>query len=235
MPGMSLRSTFKRRPKNPTTLVELRRHLLLMAGRVEAMIAAASRALVENDIELAEKTIADDRQVNRDEIEIDRIGLALLSDGLEDPRELRFVTLALKMVVDLERIGDLAVNICERALDLSAAPKLKPWIDVPRMAELVQTMVRDAIDAFVDGDAEKARQVVTRDDEVDALYTAVFREVLDLMLEDKHTVERGIHVQSVAKWLERMADHSTNLAEQVIFLVEGEDPRHPHSAGLDVE
>jgi phosphate transport system protein len=130
------------------------------------------------------------------------------------------------MVTDLERIGDLAVNICERAIDLSALPQLEPWDDVPKMAALVQWMVRESIDAFVAGDADRARKVIDRDQEMDQLYTRVFRDILALMMEDSSTLERGIHVQSVAKWLERMGDHATNLAEEVIFMVKGKDIRH---------
>jgi len=140
--------------------------------------------------------------------------------------DLRFITLALKMVTDLERIGDLAVNIAERAIDLAAFPQVKPWEDMPRMADIVESMVRDAIDAFVRGDAEKARSVIARDDEVDDLYTRVFRDVLEIMIARPEVIEPGIHVQSVTKWLERIADHSTNLAEQVIFMIKGKDVRH---------
>ena len=130
------------------------------------------------------------------------------------------------MVTDLERIGDLAVNICERAIDLNRQPQLAPYRDIPRMAEIVQSMVHDAIDAFVEGDAQKAFDVIERDDEVDELYVRVFHDLLTRMRADPDAVERGIHVQSVAKFLERMADHSTNLAEQVIFMVNGKDVRH---------
>jgi phosphate transport system protein len=140
--------------------------------------------------------------------------------------DLRFITLALKMVTDLERIGDLAVNICERTIDLVAMPERQNWADVSRMAEIVQSMVRDAIDAFIARDAAKAQEIIDRDGEVDDLYVRVFQETLDLMTGEGGNVERGIHIQSVAKWLERMADHSTNLAEQVIFMVKGKDIRH---------
>jgi phosphate transport system protein len=130
------------------------------------------------------------------------------------------------MVTDLERIGDLAVNICERAVDLCEVPHLATPAGLQRMAELTQSMVRDSIDAFVAADAGKARDVIVRDREVDELYQEVFRETLGRMVGDTSVVERGIHIQSVAKWLERMADHATNLAEQVIFHVQGEDVRH---------
>jgi phosphate transport system protein len=207
-------------------LRELRERLLVMAGRVEQMIADAVRALVERDAELARETIEVDQKVNRAEMETDELCLHLLASLKPVGSDLRFITLSLKMVTDLERIGDLAVNICERAIDLSLLPPLRPYQDIPEMATTVQSMVRDAIDAFVESDVEKAQAVIERDDVVDALYTRAFRDVLGLMLRDGGTVERGIHVQSVAKWLERMADHATNLAEQVVFMVKGQDIRH---------
>ncbi len=204
----------------------LREGLLLMAGRVEQMIADSVKALIERDPDLARATIESDHKVNRAELAIDELCLIILAKRQPMASDLRFVTLALKMVTDLERIGDLAVNICERAIDLSTVPQLKPWEDIPRMAEIVESMVRESIDAFVAADADRAQQVIARDAEVDQLYTRVFRDVLAVMIKDSTTVERGIHVQSVAKWLERMADHSTNLAEQVIFMVKGKDVRH---------
>jgi phosphate transport system protein len=206
-------------------LKTLRERLLRMAGRVEQMIADSVRSLVEQDVQLARRTIEADRLVDRAEVETDELCLVILAKRQPVASDLRF-TLSLKMVTDLERIGDLAVNICERAIDLGPEPPLKPWVDVPRMASIVQGMVRDAIDAFVAGDAERAQSVVDRDDELDELYTRVFRELLSTMLHDGSKVERGIHAQSVAKWLERMGDHATNLAEQVVFMVKGKDIRH---------
>ena len=204
----------------------LREGLLLMAGRVEEMIANAVTALVRRDVDLAQRTIDADHKVNRAEVETDELCLLILAKRQPLASDLRFVTLALKMVTDLERIGDLAVNICERALDLAAAAPLKLHEDVPRMALVAQSMVRDAIDAFVKGDATLARAVIERDDEVDKLYSRIFLETLEVMRGERAAIQRGIHVQSVAKWLERMADHGTNLAEQVIFMVRGKDVRH---------
>lgn len=207
-------------------LQDLRQRLLLMAGRVEGMIDSSIRALVERDPELARRTILADRRVDRDERELDDHCLAILAKRQPMASDLRFITLALKMVTDLERIGDLAVNVCERALDLNAEPLLKPYEDVPRMAGIVLSMVRGAIDAFVSADAERALAVIARDDEVDELYHAIFRDLLALMTHDAGAVERGIHIQSVAKFLERIGDHATNLAEQVVFMVRGKDVRH---------
>ncbi|RME30308.1 MAG: phosphate transport system regulatory protein PhoU [Deltaproteobacteria bacterium] len=212
-------------------LAEIRNRLLLMAGRVEEMIRNAVRAVVERDPELARQTIKTDRLVNRDEIEIDEKCLVVLARWQPMATDLRFLTLALKMVTDLERIGDLAVNVCERAISLGREPPLKPFIDIPRMAEIVQSMLHDAVQAFVDGDDGRAEQVIARDDEVDELYHSVFRELLGIMRQDESKVERGVQVQAVAKLLERMADHCTNLAEQVIFLTRGEDVRHAGKLG----
>lgn len=207
-------------------LKKLRERILRMAGRVEQMIADSVKALVEQDVKLARETILADRFVDRAEMETDELCLVILAKRQPVASDLRFITLTLKMVTDLERIGDLAVNICERAIDLGNEPPLKPWVDVPRMASIVQAMVRDAIDAFVAGDAERAQSVVDRDPALDELYGRVFRELLSTMLNDGSKVERGIHAQSVAKWLERMGDHATNLAEQVVFMVKGKDIRH---------
>ncbi|MBN1945143.1 MAG: phosphate signaling complex protein PhoU [Bradymonadales bacterium] len=208
-------------------LQELRNQLLEMAGRVESMIADSIRALVQRDSDLAVRTIEADNRVDRDELEADDLCLRILARRQPMASDLRFITLALKMVTDLERIGDLAVNICERAIDLNQEPNLKPYEDIPRMAGVVQSMVREAIDAFVTGDVRKARAVVERDDELDELYHRVFRDLLHLMMKDPSGLERGIHIQSVAKFLERMGDHGTNLAEQVVFMVKGKDIRHP--------
>jgi phosphate transport system protein len=207
-------------------LKKLRERLLKMAGRVEEMISDSVKSLVERDIELAQRTIDADHLVNRAEVETDELCLMILAKRQPVASDLRFVTLSLKMVTDLERIGDLAVNICERAIDLGQDAPLKPWVDVPHMASIAQGMVRDAIDAFVAGDADRAQSVIERDKSLDELYIRVFRELLSAMLNDTSKVERGIHAQSVAKWLERMGDHATNLAEQVVFMVKGKDIRH---------
>lgn len=196
-----------------------------MAGKVEKMIAQSVKALVERDIDLAKKTIEMDHQVNYDEIVSDELCLIILAKRQPMALDLRFITLALKMVTDLERIGDLTVNIAERVADLGTELPPISYVDIRRMASIGQSMIRDAIDAFVAGDAEKAQAVVDRDDEVDELYTRVFHALLDMM-KDEANVEHGMHIQSVAKVLERMADHCTNLAEQVIFMVKGKDIRH---------
>ena len=208
-------------------LREIRARLLLMVGRVEKMIGESVDALVNRDIKKGESVIAQDGSVNQDEVDLDAMCLTLLACRQPMASDLRFVTFAMKMVTDLERIGDLAVNLSERAIDLAQEPPLAPYHKIPRMGVVVRSMVRDAIDAFVEKDSAKARDVLTRDDEVDELYHSVFRELLDLMTEDHNNIHRCIHNQSVAKYLERMGDHGTNLAEQVVFMLKGTDIRHP--------
>jgi phosphate transport system protein len=207
-------------------LNDLKQRLLRMAGRVEDMIANSVKSLVERDLDLAHNTIKADNAVNRDEIEIDQLCLIILAKWQPMASDLRFLTLSLKMVTDLERIGDLAVNICERTIKLGPEPLSKPFVHIPKIAWIVQTMIREAVDAFVDADADKAKQVIDRDDEVDNLYHNVFIDLLGLIRQNENFVERGMLIQSVAKLLERTADHCTNLAEQVIFMVRGEDVRH---------
>ena len=211
---------------NVTHLRGLRERLLLMSGYVERMIADAVRALTERDARLAEETIVVDHHVNRAEMEIDELCIQILSRYRLDSPDMRFVTLALKMVTDLERMGDLAVNICERAIDLSQDSGVQDYREIPRMAQLVQSMLHRIIDAFVSESDADARAVISQDDELDDLYTKIFTELLVMMGKDPASIRRCVHIQSVAKWLERMGDHATNIAEQVIFWVKGQDVRH---------
>jgi len=207
-------------------LQEIRERLLLMASRVENIIETALQALVERDAERARETILIDRTINQDEIDLDALCLQLLACRQPMASDLRFITITLKMVTDLERIADLAVNVCERVCDLALKPQLAPYVDIPTMGRIVRSMIHDAIDGFIEGDVEKAREVLERDDEVDDLYHKVFRHLLELMNEQPDNIHTGIHVQSVAKYIERMGDHATNIAEQVVFMLEGLDIRH---------
>ncbi|HSF68820.1 MAG TPA: phosphate signaling complex protein PhoU, partial [Nitrospira sp.] len=141
-------------------------------------------------------------------------------------RDLRLITTAMKIATELERISDLAENVCERAIELNEEPQLKPYIDIPRMGSLARMMVKESIDAFVKDDAALARKVLTDDDLVDELMEQLFRELLSFMLEDPHTISRAIRLSFIAKYLERMADHATNIAELVVYLVEGRIIRH---------
>lgn len=208
-------------------LEEVRDGLLRMAGVVEQMIVDSIRAALTQDRVLARETIERDAIVNRLEVESDEHCLVILARRQPMAGDLRFVTLALKMVTDLERIGDLAVNISERAIDLADHPiHTWPWDKIESLARLVRTMIRDAIQAFVDKDATKAHEVIARDEQADELYWSIFRSALEVMRKVPDSVHDGVHFQSVAKFLERIGDHSTNLAEQVVFMVKGKDIRH---------
>jgi phosphate transport system protein len=207
-------------------LARLHEQILLMGARVEEMIANSIRALTERDSELARRMIEYDHQINRLEVDTDELCLRVLAKRQPVAKDLRFITIALKLVTDLERIGDLGVNICERVIELNLEPMLKPYIDLPKMAETVRAMMRDALDAFVAADATRARQVIDRDRIVDAYYAQMFRELLTYMMEDPRNIYRAIRAQSIAKYLERIGDHATNLAEMVVFMVMGKDIRH---------
>ena len=207
-------------------LRQLREQLLVMGSHVETLIGESIKALTERDSALADRTIAADKIVDRMEVELDGLCLAILARRQPVASDLRFITIVLKVVTDLERIADLGVNVCERVLELNTEPQLKPYVDLPRMGREVQAMLRDVLDAFVAKDATKARQIIERDAVVDALYAQVFRELLTFMMEDAHNVYRATRLQSIGKYLERMADHTTNLAEMVIFMVDGQDVRH---------
>jgi phosphate transport system protein len=204
----------------------LRARLLEMGGKVELMIANSMRSLVERDSPLAEQTIAFDTEINAMEIEIDQKCLHILARRQPAARDLRFITLALKIVTDLERIGDQCASIAKHALVLNREAQLKPFIDLPRMADVVTTAVKDALDAFVRGDALTAVRVCREDRIVDELNVQLQRELLTYMMEDPATVMRAMRINSISKYLERIADHATNIAEMVIFMVEGRDIRH---------
>jgi len=199
-------------------LNQLKSELLRMAGLVERAISNAIEALVKRDTPLAEKTIKEDAQINTLEIDIDEQCLKLLALHQPMAADLRFITSAMRFNIELERIGDLAVNIAERVISLNQEPQLKPYIDLPDMAEITKKMLRDVLDAFVNGDATLARSVCERDDQVDALNNQVFRELLTYMLSDPKTITRAVHLIIVSRYLERIADHATNIAEGVIFM-----------------
>jgi phosphate transport system protein len=210
-------------------LEDLRSKLLTLGGKVESEIALSMRALAERDSKLAEQVVQADREVNCLELEVDESCRELLALRQPAASDLRFVTTALKIVVDLERIGDLAVNIAERAIDLNESPALRPLHDLLRLAQLCQSQVRKALDAFVDGDAESAQAVIEDDDLLDTLYHTLFDEFLALMMEDPRNIRRANNLLFVAKHLERLGDHATNVAEMVVYMVRGTDVRHPFS------
>jgi phosphate transport system protein len=207
-------------------LGRLREQVLFMGARVEEMIETAMRAFVERNTDLARQTIADDRQIDQLELDIDELCLKILARRQPVASDLRFITTTLKLVTDLERIGDLGVNICERVVELGEEPSLPMNASVLRIAEAAVRMLHDALDAFVAGDAVKAEQVMDRDKTVDAYYAQLFPELVAHMMADPRVVYRATRLQSIGKYLERIADHSTNLAEMVVFMVKGEDVRH---------
>ncbi len=209
-----------------TELNEIREKLLEMGGKVEVMIANAMQSLVERDTELAEKTIAFDHEINRLEMVIDEKCLEVLARRQPAARDLRFITLALKIVTDLERIGDQCANIAKRARELNQEPSLKPYIDMPRMAQAASDMVKEALDAFVRGDDTLAIKVCQDDQFVDDLNEQIQRELLTFMMGDPSTISRAMKINHISKCLERIADHATNVAEMVIFMVKGKDIRH---------
>jgi phosphate transport system protein len=183
-------------------------------------------ALLTRDSVLARKVIEDDDTINTKEVEIDEFCLKLLALRQPAAKDLRFIATAIKINYDLERMGDMAVNICERVLELNQEPQLKPYIDLPQMAEIAQTMVKESLDAFVKEDPQLAWKVTQEDEKVDHLNEQIFRELLTYMSEDLKTISRSTRLLFISKYLERLADHAVNIAELVIFLVQGRIIRH---------
>jgi phosphate transport system protein len=206
----------------------LKNRLLNMGALVEERVHDATNALIERRLDTAERIIGSDQDVNELQIEIDERCLRLLALQQPMASDLRLITAAMKINADLERIGDQAVNIAEQAVRILAHPPLKPLIDLPRMAEISERMTRESLDAFVRKDAKLARAILARDDEVDQLKDQVFRVLLTYMMADPGTIERALGLILVSRHLERIADHATNIAEDVIFVVEAKDVRHHH-------
>lgn len=207
-------------------LMHLKGRVLTMGAMVEAAIKDSVRSLVDRDNDLAQAVIEKDHVVNALDVEIDEYCIRLIALRQPKATDLRFITTAMKITTDLERMGDLGVNIAERALEINLEPILKPYIDIPRMKDIAQGMTRDALDAFVRKDKHLAREVILRDDDVDDLKREVLRELAFFMVQDPNTVTRAMKVSFVAQYLERIADHATNIAEMVIYLVEGKMIRH---------
>jgi phosphate transport system protein len=211
-----------------TEMQALKNRLLSMGAMVEERVHQAVVALMERNAQAAETIIAGDGEVNDLQIEVDDRCLKLLALQQPMASDLRLITAAMKINADLERIGDQAVNVAENSLKLMTAAPLKPIIDLPRMAEIAEGMTRDSLDAFVRKDAALARSVLARDDEVDQLKDHIFRVLLTYMMADPGTIERALSLILVSRNLERIADHATNIAEDVIFVVEAKDVRHHH-------
>ena len=204
----------------------LKEKLLEMAARAEEQIATAVRGLKDREEKLACLVLEREEAINLLDIEIDEMAMRLLALRQPMATDLRFITSAMKIAGDLERIGDLAVNIAERTLDLLKSPQLKPLIDIPRMALMAQEMVRDALNAFIAGDDKLAKDVCERDDRVDELNDQVFRELLTYMMQDAGTISRAVDLILVGRHLERIADHATNIGEDVIYMVRGRTIKH---------
>lgn len=207
-------------------LNDLKVKILKMGSLVEEAIGKAIRALVDRDSTLAHQVIENDARINTFDVEVDEECIRLVALRQPTAGDLRFITTAMKITTDLERMGDYAVDICERALELNEEPQLKPYIDLPRMAEIAQGMVREALQAFLEHNTPLAYEVVKRDDTVDELTVQIFNELLFFMIRDNSTITRAIKVSYISKYLERIADHATNIAEMVVYMDEGKMIRH---------
>jgi phosphate transport system protein len=211
-------------------MAALKQKLLTMASHAESSLANAIKALVERNDDLARKVIADDSILDQFEIEIDEMSIGLLA--LQGPlaSDLRLITIAMKISHDLERVGDEATTIARRTLELSQEPQLKPYVDIPRMRDLAMAMLNDALDSFVNHNPVRAREVVPRDKEVDAINRQLHRELVSYMIEKPNTITRCLNLMVISKSIERIADHATNIAEEVVYLYEGRDIRHTGKA-----
>jgi phosphate transport system protein len=207
-------------------LSALKEMVLKLGSMVETAIHNSVQSLVERDSDLAKEVIKKDYQINAFEVKIDKECIRLIALRQPKARDLRFIITAMKITTDLERMGDLAVNIAERALELNEEPILKPYIDIPRMAEISEGMVRDSLDAFVEGCTKLPNEVIKKEDEVDKLNVQVFNELLFYMIQDPSTVSRATRITYISKYLERIADHATNIAEMVFYLCKGRIIRH---------
>lgn len=206
-------------------LTKLKESLLAMASHAESAVARAMRALVERDEAIARQVEEDDNILDQFEIEIDDTAIHLLAKA-PLATDLRLITVGMKISQNLERVGDEAVTISRRAIDLNAEPQLKPYVDLPRMASMSLEMLRDAITAFIHRQPDKARAVVPRDKDVDDLNRQLHRELASYMVENPNTITRSLRLMTISKSLERIADHATNIAEEVVYLYEAKDIRH---------
>ncbi len=207
-------------------LSDLKVQILKMGSLVEEAIDRSIKSLVERNSDLARQVIENDARINAFDVSVDEECIRLIALRQPTAGDLRFITTAMKITTDLERMGDYAVDICERALELNEEPQLKPYIDIPRMAEIAEGMVRDALQAFLEKNTSLAYDVIKRDDEVDQLTVQTFNELLLFMIKDSSTITRAVKISYISKYLERIADHATNLAEMVVYMNEGKMIRH---------
>jgi phosphate transport system protein len=212
-------------------LSELKEKLLAMASRAESSVQSAVRALTERNDELAQQVIADDSAIDQFEIEMDELAVRLLALKAPVASDLRLITVAMKISHDLERVGDEATTIARRALELGKEPQLKPYVDIPRMASIGLQMLKDALDAFVNRAPDSARGIIPRDKEVDAINKQLHRELASFMIENPTTITRALNLMVISKSLERIADHATNIAEEVVYIYEARDIRHSGKQG----
>ena len=211
-------------------LAALKQKLLAMASHAESALSKGIKALVDRDDKLARQVIDDDSIIDQLEIEIDEMSIALLA--LQGPiaSDLRLIAVAMKISHDLERVGDEATTVARRTIELSQEPQLKPYVDIPRMANLAMEMMDQGLDAFVNHNSEKARGVIPRDKEVDAINRQLHRELVSFMIEKPATITRCLNLMVISKSIERIADHAKNIAEEVVYLYEGRDIRHSKAA-----
>lgn len=207
-------------------LEDLKKQLLLMGALVESQLQNALQSLIKRNSDLAVQIVDHDQSVDKLDVEIDEACLRLLALQQPTAGDLRFITTTMKVSRELERISDLAVNIAERAIELNQEPQLKPYIDIPRMAEWAIQMLGESLEAFVNRDAELAQRVCRDDDFVDDLTEQLFRELVSFMLEDTETITRAARLMFIGKYYERIADHATNIGELVVYMVEGKIIRH---------
>ena len=207
-------------------LADVREMVLRMGGLAEQMTRRVVQALVERNVDLLAEVRSMETQVNQLHIEVDEACIELIALRQPTAVDLRFIAAAMKINTDMERIGDQAINITERAESLLAVPTLKPLIDIPRMADIAQEMLKASLDAFVNGDDELAYATILRDDSLDQLKDQIFRELLTFMMSDPTTIPRAMDLILVSRHLERIGDHATNICEDVIFMVKGKDVRH---------
>lgn len=207
-------------------LKELRQNILKLGCMVENAIRDSVKALVERDSRLAKEVIQRDHLVNALDVKIDEECVRLIALRQPMAGDLRLITTAMKITTDLERMGDLAVNIAERTIELNEEPQLKPFVNIPRMAEITQSMVRDSLDSFVTGCSRLPYEVIKRDDEVDDLTVRNFEELLSFMIQDPKNIPLAVKRTYIAKYLERIADHATNICEMIIYMCKGKMIRH---------
>ena len=212
-------------------LQDLKNNILKMGSLVEEMITFSMKSVVDRDEKVARKVIEMDPVVNQTEIAVDQLCLQLLALRQPAASDLRFITIGLRISKDLERMADLAVNVSEVSIELNKEPQLKPYRDLPMMGEKTRAMVKDALDAFVEQDSEKAHHVCQLDDEIDDLNRKIYRELVEMMKSSSEYVSRCVQLLFIARHYERIADHATNIAEEVIFMVKGQDIRHGQTQG----